>query len=109
MRTLKFIVKDQIITKDPDCDFDNLVPGTEGYLKATFSFSPEWDDCIKIAGFFSVMGTEFQPQFLKDGKSCLIPSEACKNDAFKIQVVGKGVSKRITTNRLTINQNGGQE
>ena len=51
MRTLKFIVHDQIVEKDPKCDFDNLVPGTEGYLRAVFSFSPEWDDCVRVAAF----------------------------------------------------------
>ena len=40
MRTLKFIVEGQIIKQDPSCDFTNLVPGTEGYLRAEFSFSP---------------------------------------------------------------------
>ena len=41
MRTLKFKVDGQIITKHPDCDFSNLVPGTEGYLRAEFIFSDE--------------------------------------------------------------------
>ena len=34
MRSLKFIVNGQIIEKDPSFDFDNLVPGSDGYLKA---------------------------------------------------------------------------
>lgn len=28
MRTLSFIVDRQIIKKNPECDFDNIVPGT---------------------------------------------------------------------------------
>lgn len=34
MRILKFIVDKQIIRRDPNCDFSNLVSGTKGYLKA---------------------------------------------------------------------------
>lgn len=108
MRTLKFIVQNQIIEKDPDCDFNDLVPGTEGYLQASFSFSPEWNDCVKVAAFYSQMGTEYEPQILRDGKTCMIPSEALKRRIFKIQVIGQNSSKRLTTNRLAVNQNGGR-
>lgn len=110
MRVLKFVVHDQIIEKDPDCDFDNLVPGTEGYLRAEFSFSPEWDDCVKVAAFYSMMGTEYKPQLLKKGAYCVIPAEALKRQVFKVQVVGRGVrNKRLTTNRLAVSQDGGRK
>jgi hypothetical protein len=108
MRVLRFIVNKQIIERDPNCDFDNLVPGTEGYLQASFSFSPDWDDCVKAAGFYSMLGNEFPPVVLKDGKTCMIPTEALKKKKFKIQVVGvNGVDKRLTTNKVTVVQNGG--
>ena len=58
MRTLKFIVEDQIIRPDPNCDFSGLVPGTKGYLKAEFAFSKAWDEYVKVAGFsVSVVST----------------------------------------------------
>lgn len=108
MRTLKFIVEGQIIRVDPECDFDNLVPGTDGYLQAVFSFSKEWNDCIKVASFYSMMGTEYEPQMLTNGQSCLIPAEALKRRVFKIQVSGRGRdSKKLKTNRLAVRQNGG--
>lgn len=110
MRTLKFIVNDQIITQDPNCDFNNLVPGTEGYLKAEFSFSPEWKDCVKVAGFWSAMGVEYQPQVLADGYSCMIPADALKKQIFKIEILGKkrgGIT--LKTNRVTVTQDGGRE
>ena len=34
MRTLSFIVDKQIITKDPECDFSNLIPGTARIFKS---------------------------------------------------------------------------
>lgn len=108
MRTLKFVVDNQIITRDPACDFSNLIPGTEGYLRAEFSFSPEWDGYAKIAGFWSPLGIEYPPQILEDGNSCMIPSEALQKQTFKVQIVGKNTKGVVLrTNKVTVIQNGG--
>ena len=109
MRTLKFIVDDQIIKQDPSCDFDNLVPGTEGYLRAEFIFSPEWSGCVKVATFSSAMGREYPPQILKDGKSCMIPAEALTKKVFKVGVIGKKNNLKMTTNKVAVYQHGGRE
>jgi hypothetical protein len=108
MRTLKFIVEDQILKLDPECDFSDLVPGTEGYLRAEFVFSREWNGYVKVAGFYSPMGTEYEPQILKDGRSCIIPAEALVRRKFRVQVHGKGTKGKIMkTNKVTVCQNGG--
>lgn len=107
MRTLRFIVKGQVITIDPTCDFSNLVPGTEGYLQAEFSFSPEWRGSAKAASFYSVMGKEYEPQMLVNGR-CMIPAEALKKRAFKVAVVGKNNGFRLLTNKVTVTQDGGR-
>lgn len=109
LRILKFIVDKQIIKQDPSCDFSGLIPGTEGYLKAEFSFSKEWKDCPKVARFFSRMGKEYPPQALTDGKSCIIPAEALKKKAFGIQVIGKKDGLKITTDKIVVIQNGGKK
>lgn len=108
MRTLKFVVDGLKIEKDPNCDFDNLVPGTEGYLQAVFSFSSEWQGCNKVAAFFSMTGKEYEPQILEDGKSCIIPAEALKKRRFKIQVLGKKEGFGLVTSKVTVSQNGGK-
>lgn len=108
MRTLKFIVDDQIIKPDPECDFNSLVPGTKGYLRAEFSFSKEWSNCVKVATFFTPRGVEFSPQIIKDGRTCIIPEEILVRRIFKIQVIGKDISGKVmTTNKLEVCQNGG--
>ena len=109
MRTLKFIVNKQIITLDPNCDFTGLIPGSEGYLQAEFIFSPEWRNCVKVAAFYSILGKEFPPQKLEDGKTCMIPAEALKGRKFKVQVIGKDDRVKLTTNKVTVSQNGGKE
>lgn len=48
MRTLKFNTVGQTLRKNPDCDFSDLVSGTEGYLNAEFDFSSEWFGCKKL-------------------------------------------------------------
>lgn len=108
MRTLRFIVDDQILKLDPSCDFDGVVPGTEKYLQAEFSFSPEWNGCVKVAAFYSVLGKEYKAMVLRDGKSCMIPPEALKKRIFKVRIVGKNGDEKITTNKVTVCQNGGK-
>lgn len=109
MRTLKFIVDGQTIRQDPNCDFSGLVPGTEGYLKAEFAFSPEWNDCVKIATFHSLMGKEYTPQILTNGTYCHIPPEALKRKSFKVGIVGKKNELKMTTDRVVVTQNGGKK
>lgn len=110
MRTLKFIVEGQIIKKDPSCNFDDLVPGTEDYLEVEFSFSPEWDNCVKAVTFGSVLGYTFDSRIMKDGVSCFVPLNATKKRMFTIKIVGrrKGTETYITTNKITVTQNGGK-
>lgn len=109
MRTLRFIVDKQIIKRDPNCDFDNLIPGSEGYLQAEFIFSSDWNGCAKVAAFYSPMGKEYPPQVLTHGRTCMIPAEALAGSKFKVCVVGKKEGFRITTNKVTVSQKGGAE
>jgi hypothetical protein len=107
MRTLKFIVNGQTITLDPECDASDLVPGTNGYVQAKFTFSPEWNKCVKVAAFYSNLGREYEPQALKGGEVCEIPSEALKKSIFKVKVFGKKNDYTICTNKVTVYQRGG--
>jgi hypothetical protein len=106
MRTLRFIVDGQIIKQDPNCDFSNLVPGTEEYLQAEFIFSSDWSGFRKVAAFYSSLGREFPPQIIADGKTCVIPSEALKKKIFKVQVHGKRNDVTLATNKVAVSQNG---
>lgn len=107
MRTLKFIVDGQTIKKDPSCDFEGLVPGTDKYLTVEFVFSPSWNQCVKAARFYSPLGKEYKPCVLSDGRKCVVPTEALTKRAFKVQVQGVGHNYTLTTNKVTVSQNGG--
>ena len=108
MRTLRFIVEDQILKPDPNCDFSLLIPGTSQYLRLEFIFMTQaWKDCAKVVGFYSPLGVEYTPQVLGDGKTCMVPAEVCERKSFKIQVIGKKDNLKLTTNKLAISQDGG--
>lgn len=107
MRTLRFIVNGQTISLDPNCDFNGLIPGSEGYLQAEFSFSKEWESCIKVVAFFSNLGVEYEPQVLNKQNVCTIPPEALKHRVFKVQIIGKKENYMLRTNRLGVYQRGG--
>lgn len=106
MRTLKFIVDKQIIKQDPSCDFTGLVPGSDKYLKAEFSFSKEWESMVKVVGFYSNLGKEYLPQALNDGKSCVIPAIALENRVFKLKVFGRKGDTTLRTNKIAVKQDG---
>lgn len=108
MRTLKFIVDKQIIRQDPNCDFSGLVPGTDGYLQAEFTFSSEWRDTVKVAAFYSRMGKEYPPQVLEDGKTCMIPAEALSKSIFGVKIIGKKEGLKLATNKILVWQTGGK-
>lgn len=105
MRTLKFDVDGLIVSKNPSCDFDNLIPGTAGYLKAEFSFSSDWNGTVKVVEFLRG-SIEYTPQVLEDGRSCFIPEEVLAYPRFQIRVHGKREGLRLKTNRLEVCQKG---
>lgn len=111
MRILKFNVDGQIMSQDPTCDFSNLVPGSNGYMFAKFTFSKEWNDCLKVAAFYSPLGHEYPPRVLEfdEGIMCAIPDEACAHKVFKIQIIGrKPDGLKLKTNKVVVNQDGGK-
>jgi hypothetical protein len=96
-----FKVNGQQIEKDPNCDFSGLVAGTEGYLKAKFTFSEEWKDCVLVASFWR--GINEHAALIKNNE-CEIPPEALKTTAFSVSVTGKRGGYKITTNRIFVRQ-----
>lgn len=106
MRTLIFNVNRQNITKDPNCDFTGLVPGTEGYLKAEFNFSSEWNAFTKVAEFWTTSGKELTPQVLENGRYCVMPEDALKKKRFLVRVVGKCGDMVLVTDKEIVEQDG---
>lgn len=105
MRELKFNVSGQHIRPDPACDFSGIVPGSKGYLKATFTFDSEWAGCEKIAEFRKY-DVEKCTSVRLTGNSCTIPEEELANRCFYVNAVGIKPGYRIKTNREKVEQDG---
>lgn len=104
MRTLKFIITGQRIEKDQACDFSGLVPGTKGYLRASFVFDAEWNNCRKVAVFVKY-GREFPAPIING--ACNVPPEALTYDKFSLYVIGEREDGyRIPTGRIEVKQDG---
>lgn len=101
MRTLRFIVNEQNLSKDSSCDFTNIISGTRGYLEAEFVFNESWNMFGKVAVFGALL--QEYPVIIKNGK-CEIPPEVLDGEKFSVYVVGSKNGKRITTNSVTISQ-----
>ena len=103
MRTLEFEVKGQKMIKKADCDFTNIVAGSNGYLRAKFYFEPDdWLDCKKVAGFWS--GGKEYAAILDGEDSCVIPKEALTRHYFLVQVTGANEYRRIKTTKTEVSQ-----
>lgn len=105
MRTLKFAVNAQRITSDPNCDFSGIVPGTVGYLKAHFSFSPEWAGMVKVAEFRKYLCDEPVSVPIINGE-CAVPDTVTGGKAWYVKIVGKRGGVIIPTGNCKVEQEG---
>lgn len=103
MRTLKFKIKDQRLSKDGD--FSLIVKGTKNYLRCLFTFDdPNWNGLRKIAVFENRKNGE-SAVFLERDNSCNVPNEVTDENYFKVKVVGaNGSTQQIITNKILISQ-----
>lgn len=107
MRTLRFRVSGQELTRAPGCDFSNIIAGTSGYLQVAFEFDSDWDDTVRVAAFYPHLQDREVATLIRDG-ACIVPDEVAAYDQFKIGVVGQRENgQRITTNLITIKQERG--
>ena len=89
MRKLEFVANAQMLTKKPGCDFSKIVAGSVGYLKAVFNFSEEWNECRKVATFYSVdHPSDEYAVLLDEHDSCDIPAQVLKGKSFMVYVTG---------------------
>lgn len=102
MRELRFQACGQRLKKQTDCDFSGLVAGSEGYLRAKFEFSSEWDGCKKAASFW--IGEQEHGARLDSDNSCIIPPEALTGELFQVSVVGVKPGYKIVSTRTKVRQ-----
>lgn len=102
MRTLEFVANGQKLTKKDSCNFDGIVSGTKGYLKAKFDVSSDWKGCGIVAIFSSLKAGEMG--VIVDSGACVIPSEILTGSEWSVYLIGIKSEYRITTNKCVVEQ-----
>ena len=102
MRNLNFKVSGQKLSKEGD--FDDIVVGSKGYLKACFTFNSEWKGFVKVAAFKSNDGDEVPAKINANGE-CMIPDSVTDGAYIKVRVIGKNKEgQTITTGTVSFLQ-----
>jgi hypothetical protein len=106
MRELVFDVDQQRLKRNPDCNFEGIVAGSEGYLKLKFNFlGDDWDNCVKIASFIApAIDGDIGVKLDTETNTCLVPPEASMCDEFAVSLVGAKLDYKIPTNYIRIKQ-----
>ena len=104
MRILEFNVRKQRLTKKIGCDFDGLVAGSVGYLRARFLFlDNEWDKCdVKIVRFW--VDNREHAVYIDENGFCDIPPEVTAKQLFGVSLLGVAPGYKIETNRTIVKQ-----
>lgn len=103
MRELKFIVDGQKLTKSKECDFENIVRGTNNYLRLTFFFSREWSGMVKVVEITNVSGVKVIEPL--SGNTFAVPGIVTGDSIIKVKLYGMNKKgDQIVTDTMIINQ-----
>lgn len=56
MRELHFDVAGQLLRRNKQCDFENIVRGSDNYLCLVFHFDNDWKETKRVISFYDVDG-----------------------------------------------------
>ena len=104
MQELRFIVKGQMIKKDPSSPFSKMVAGTSNFYVAAFDMDSAWTGYNCLAKFIADDILEFVP--IQHGRAT-IPDNVLKHKTFTVSVIGKNKASTLTTNENKVVQIGG--
>ena len=105
MQVLRFIVKGQLIKKDPASPFNKMVAGSSNYYIAEFDMDTAWTGYACLAHFTADGVDEYVP--ITQGRA-MIPNSALEHKSFDVSVIGQKGYSRLNTNANRIIQIGGK-
>ena len=105
MRVLEFDVNGQSLSKSNNCDFSGIVPGSDGYLKAHFTFSNDWSGTVKVAEFRTYTSSDPVSVPIINNE-CMVPADVTGGNRWYVKIVGKRGSVIILTNNCRVRQEG---
>lgn len=101
MRVLNFRADGQVLKKDGN--FDDLYPGSAGYLYAEFNCSRDWLGMVKVAEFRLRLKGDPVSVAVINGR-CEIPESICAASYFFVRLIGKKGRVRLTTGDCEVKQ-----
>lgn len=104
METLRFLIKGQMIKKDPACPFNRMVAGSSNYYVAEFEMDEAWTGYSCLAKFNVDGRLSYEP--IVNGKA-MIPEDVLKYKKFSVGIIGKKDATILNTNETKITQIGG--
>ena len=105
MQVLRFIVKGQMIKKDPDSPFKKMVAGSSNYYIAEFDMDTAWTGYACLAHFTAAGADEVVP--ITQGRA-MIPNSVLEYKTFDVSVIGQKNDSRLNTNTNRVIQIGGK-
>jgi hypothetical protein len=101
MRELHFDVAGQLLRRNKQCDFENIVRGSDNYLCLVFHFNQEWQGTKRVISFYDVDGKQTN-EIIQDRVT--VPVDVTHGSMFYFELTGKSNKTRIVTNRTYIEQ-----
>lgn len=101
MRTLNFKVKGQSLSKDPKCDFNNIMSGSKNYLLLKFDFSEDLLNFKKVACFVKGYAIEYVP-IIND--CCFVPENITDSHKISFFITFVDNDIKFESNKISIKQ-----
>lgn len=79
---------------------DDIVMGDA--VRLFFNFSSEWDTVAKVVKF-TRGDVELTPRVLRNGNTCVIPSEVMDGTYFRMCIIGRSADREHGTHPILIN------
>lgn len=102
MRDIVLNLSEQTLSKIGNCDYGNIVRGSNNYLRIVLKTDIQWNNMAKVVTVRTLGGIEYNAIYEHTG--VLLPEEVTKNSYFEIMVTGKNGNQLVKTNNVIINQ-----
>lgn len=102
MRDIILNLSEQYLGKIGNCDYTNIVRGSDNYLRIVLKCDIQWNNMVKVITVRTLGGIEYNAIYEPTG--LLLPEYVTQNSYFEVMVTGKKGNQLVKTNSVIINQ-----
>lgn len=102
MRDIVLNLSEQTLSKINSCDYDNIVRGSNNYLRIVLKVDIQWNNMAKVITVRTLGGIEYNAIYEPTG--VLLPEYVTQNSYFEVMATGKKGNQLVKTNSVIINQ-----